>query len=93
MLFSIMRLTKTLALGIALGTLAGNGVVVTAQKKDDMDMDTQVSNIMTTVNYTDPYDGMEMMGYSVVPSDLNPKDKKDTRPIVVIVPDWDGVNE
>ena len=83
MLFStIMRATS---LGMFAILLAG---VATAQEED-----MQLSNIMTAVNYTDPYDGAELRGYSAVPGDLNPKDKKDARPVVIVVPDWDGVNE
>ena len=34
------------------------------------------SNVMQTVNYTDPTDGMEMMSYSMVPADNKDKDKR-----------------
>mmetsp|Transcript_23909 Transcript_23909/g.68686 ORF Transcript_23909/g.68686 Transcript_23909/m.68686 type:complete len:372 (-) Transcript_23909:903-2018(-) len=60
---------------------------------DDDDLTTLLSttsNMMQTVNYTDPYDGSDMMGYSMVPADNKDKDK---RPIVVILPDWSGVDE
>jgi dienelactone hydrolase len=42
------------------------------------------------VNYTDPYDGTALMGYWAMPSDASSENRK---PAVVILPDWDGVNE
>ena len=88
MFLSIMRVTT---LGIASSTLLAS--VITAELEESADTGRRLSNIMATVNYTDPYDGTELMGYSVVPGDLNAEDNKDGRPLVVVIPDWDGVNE
>ena len=61
------------------------GTVAPVEAQDEMMMSTTVdlttmlsttSNVMQTVNYTDPTDGMEMMSYSMVPADNKDKDKR-----------------
>ena len=61
------------------------GTVVPAATQDEMTMSTTddlttmlatTSNVMQTVNYTDPTDGMDMMSYSMVPADNKDKDKR-----------------
>lgn len=60
------------------------GTVAPVEAQDEMMMTTDdltmmlstTSNVMQTVNYTDPTDGMEMMSYSMVPADNKDKDKR-----------------
>ena len=60
------------------------GAVAPVEAQDEMMMTTDdltmmlstTSNVMQTVNYTDPTDGMEMMSYSMVPADNKDKDKR-----------------
>ena len=76
-----MRFASLVAAGLA-GLV---GTVAPVEAQDEMLMSTTVdlttmlsttSNLMQTVNYTDPTDGMEMMSYSMVPTDNKDKDKR-----------------
>ena len=69
----------------AAGLVGVVGTVAAVEAQDEMMMSTTVdlttmlsttSNVMQTVNYTDPTDGMEMMSHGVVPADNKDKDKR-----------------
>ena len=61
------------------------GTVAPVEAQDEMTLTTTgdlttmlatTSNVMQTVNYTDPTDGMDMMSHSMVPADNKDKDKR-----------------
>ena len=70
---------------VAAGLVGVVGTVAPVEAQDEMMMSTTVdlttmlsttSNVMQTVNYTDPTDGMEMMSCGMVPADDKDKDKR-----------------